>query len=1298
MSAETLEALIESIHVLGSPRLPEGKLSRRISRERYFRLFFARHARHFIHCAGIALLGCLFAFVALPLQAQTYTASVTGTVTDPSGAVVPGAEVTMTNPSNGYSFKATTNTAGIYVVLNLSPGAYTLRVAAKGFKTYSRSGITLEINQAATANVVLELGSSVQIVEVTAAPPIIQAQNAQMGQTITGTLARELPLVGRDIQQLISIAPGVTPAPGGACTVCGGSGDYNVISYGMRNDQMDIMLDGVTTSGPDFEIHDQEISPNLEDVQEFKIEQNNFSADKGFSGSTVVTMVTRSGTNQLHGEVYEFDRNNKFDANNFFSNASGTPIPPLHWNDFGGTIGGPIKKNKAFFFFDYDGSRTTSLAVHSFGVPDKAEIGGDYSELCGEPNGPAPGATFDAQGMCSNPAGQLWDPYSGFLTQQGYVARNTIIPFNRMNLYQSPGANLAGTGYSLPAVQGNVINPVAQKLMQFFPPPNVGAPGTASYNPYDNFLSSGANTSSGNQYDVKIDYMINDKTHLTGRFSYDWGKSTSALCFDNPANPCGGGPTTPPPYSGQIALNLTHNFGANKLFTLTYGFTRGGWVNPGLSSYFPNFDSVTDLGMPAYMNDDKGIKGTPSIYENTGPYLNPGEPIGQEGWVIANVGRENHNLVASLDWIAGRHDIKFGGEFRALRDNSWGPGTPNGVFALDQYGSTSQNPTTGGDFMAGFLSGVSTDGWGDFEIDAAPAELNKYFGGYIEDNWRTTSKLTLNIGLRYDLQLPQTERHNMLTYFNPSVESPINGQVPAISSSAWTYTNSAGNTVPMTIPIPDVTDLHGADEFVGANGNGRWFYPHPYYGGWQPRIGLAYQLDSKTVLRVGGAKFFDWYQYGAWSYGVAGDGFTQETNWLTTYQGNGFTPWNSLSNPWSGPPAGPTFPAGSSLGAMTNIGLGVTGPLDSPGWGVNPSSWDWNFGLQRELPGNVLLEANYVGRKGTHLMFGGYVSPNYLPASFGQGTPAQVADRVAQLSTYVPNPLSAVITNPSSSLSYSTVPAVDLELPFPQYTGMNFVEPPWSNSEYNGLEIRAEKRLSKGLEFVTSYVWSKSIDDSSVQGDNTAWLGGHTHLRDPNDRKLERGLSQFDMPQSFQLSYIYNLPFGHGMHWGSHWNGVVNAFLGGWETTGIWTLMTGQPIYLSWTSCGLPIPTWGCQQPDIVGPLRKNHGVNWMQDYFSNDSQVLREPAPYTLGTAPSVLPNASGPGTANGDLAIYKNFALRKVREGMSLQLRLETLNGLNHPQFAAPNTAFESGIFGLISQQLNTPRQVQLGAKLMF
>jgi hypothetical protein len=1299
MSAATSETGAESTDFFGTPTLLRAKASQPIFRRRRAWPSWVRFSSRFPLWVPIVLVGCFLVVIAQPLRAQTFAASVTGTVTDPSGAVVPGARVTMTNVSNGFAYTAITNGSGIYVVLNLRPDTYTLTVSAKGFRTYSRRGITLVVNQAANVNVRLEVGSSVQTVQVNAAPPVLDTQNGQLGQTVTGSLIRELPLVGRDVQELISLAPGVTPAPGGACTVCGSGGSFNVVSYGMRNDLMDITLDGVTTAGPDFEIHDQEFSPNLEDVQEFKIEQNNFSADKGFSGSTVVTMVTRSGTNQFHGKVYEFDRNDMFDSNNFFSNESGTPIPPLHWNDFGGTFGGPIKRNKAFFFFDYDGSRTSTLSVHSFGVPTKAEIAGDFSSLCGMPNGPAPGATFNAQGMCSNPNGQLWDPYSGFLNSQGNVVRNAIIPFNNMATYQSPGADLAGTGLSLPAVAGNVINPTAQKLMEMYPAPNVGVPGSPSYNPYDNFLSSGANSSSGNQYDVKIDYMVNDTTHLWGRFSYDWGKSVSAMCWDNAADPCGSGPTTNPPYSGQIVLNVSHNFGPNKLLNLTYGFTRGGWVDPGeIAADFPNFNAVTALGMPAYINDDKGIKGTPAISVNTSsPYLYSGQPIGQLGWIIADVGRENHDVLGSLDWLVGRHDIKFGGEFRALRDNSWGPGVPNSDEAFDQFGSTSQNPTTGGDFMAGLLSGVSTDGWGQYEIDAAPAELNKNFSGFIEDNWRTTSKLTLNIGLRYDLQFPQTERHNMLNYFNPAVASPLSGKVPAIAQSSWTFTNNAGNTVPMTIPIPNLNNLYGADEFVGVGGNSRWWDPSAYYDGWQPRVGLAYQINSKTVLRAAFAKFFSWYQYGSGSYGVAGDGFTQLTYPTNTFQGNGYTPSAPLSNPY---PSGPLFPTGSSLGALTNVGLTPTGPFDSPGWQVIPSSWNWNFGLQRDLPGNVLLEANYVGMKGTHLMYGGYVSPNYLGPAVGRGTPSQIADRVAQLNTYVPNPFYGVngVSSASPCLSGPTVPASQLELPYPQYCGMNFVEPPWANSEYNGLEIRTEKRLSKGLEFVASYVWSKSIDNASAQGDNTTWLGGFLHLRDPNNRNLERGLSEFDLPQSFQLSYVYQLPFGQGMHWGSHWNGVVNAFLGGWETTGIWTIMTGQPIYLSWASCGINIPTWGCQQPDLIGPLKRNNGPNWMQDYFSNDSQVLREPAPYTLGTGPPVLPNVFGPGTENADLAIYKNFALSNVREGMSLQLRLETENGLNRPQFGSPNTSFESGIFGLISSQLNYPRQLQLGAELNF
>jgi hypothetical protein len=1257
---------------------------------------------HFINLlrGAVMLFCCLLALVVLPLRAQNFTATVTGTVTDPSGAVVPGAKVTLTNTGNGFSFYATANGAGIYVAPNLRPDTYNLRVEAKGFEAYSQSGITLEVNQTATVNATLKVGSALQMVQVTAAAPILEAQHAQLGQTITGTLVRELPLVGRDVQELITLAPGVVPAPGGGCTVCGGGGALISISYGLRYDQMDVTVDGVSTAGPDYEIHDQEYEPSVDAVQEFKIEQNNFSADKGFSGNTIVSMVMRSGTNRFHGSLYEFVRNNVFDANNFFSNESGAPIPPLHWNDFGGTVGGPIKKNKAFFFFDYEGTRESSLAVHSAGVPDPAELAGDFNELCGEAHGPAPGATFNAQGMCSNPAGQLWDPYSGFYVPGVGVVRNTIIPFNNMATYQSPGADLAGSGLSLPAQAGNVINPINQKIMKYYPAPNVGVPGSPTYNPYDNFLSSGASVSNHNQFDIKVDYMLNDTTHLTGHYSKVWWNTSSPFCWDNPGDPCNTGPTVSPPYSGEVELSVTHNFGSNKLFTLTYGFTRNGWIDPGdTTSYFASFNAVTALGEPAYMNDDKGIKGLPSLISYNSPYLSAtanGYMVGPQGYQIARVTRENHDLLGSFDWIRGSHDIKFGAEMRIFRQNSWDPGIPNGDFTFDQFGSTSQNPTTGGDMMAGLLSGVSTDGGGGFEVDTAPAELAKNFSLYIQDNWRATSKLTVNIGVRYDLQFPQTERFNQSTYFDPSVASPLDGKVPAISASNWTYTNSAGATASMTIPIPNMAQMYGADEFAAVDGHSRWWYPNPYYTAWQPRLGLAYRLDSKTVLRAGVAKFYDWYQYGAaFIGGTAGDGFTQSTSWVPTYNNNGYTPCCYLSNPF---PGGIIQPSGSSLGPMTEVGLSTVGPYYSKGMQVVPSTWDWNIGFQRDLPGNILLEANYVGIKGTNQQYGGYTSPNYLGPSVEQGSPSQIADRVAQLTTYVPNPYYGVITNPASCLSSPTVQAVQLELPFPQYCGMDIVEPPWGNTEYNALEIRAEKRLSKNFEFITSYVWSKSIDEGSNNGDNVAWLGGTTHLRDPNNLELERGLSQFDTPQVFQLSYVYQLPFGRGMQWGSKWNGVVNGFLGGWETAGIWSIMTGQPVWLSWNSCGHPIPTYGCQQPNLIGALERNTGPNRLQDYFSNDSQVLQAPAPYTLGTGPSVLPNIMGPGTFNANLAVYKNFAISKLREGMSLQLRLETINALNRAQFGLPNTSFESGLFGLISSQVNAPRQVQLGAKLIF
>ena len=307
---------------------------------------------------------------------------------------------------------------------NLAPANYTLKVEAEGFKTYVQEGILLVVNQAASVNPVLQLGSSVQTVQVTGAAPLLETQTAHLGQTVTGNEMRELPLVGRDATQLIALAPGIAPAPGSSA---GSDNGMNFDPNGGRYDLTDVTLDGVTQTGPDFEERGIVYMPSIDAIQEFKVEENNFSADTGFTGSTIVKMVMRSGTNQFHGSAYEFLRNNKLDANNTFSNAGGVALPALHWNDFGGTFGGPIKKDKTFFFADYEGSRESTLSAYNAGVPSAAERTGNFGEICGYNGG-----TFNSAGLCSAPAGQVWDPYSGVYNPSiGGAVRGAFIPFNQ---------------------------------------------------------------------------------------------------------------------------------------------------------------------------------------------------------------------------------------------------------------------------------------------------------------------------------------------------------------------------------------------------------------------------------------------------------------------------------------------------------------------------------------------------------------------------------------------------------------------------------------------------------------------------------------------------------------------------------------------------------------------------------------------------------------------------------------------------------------------------------------------------
>jgi hypothetical protein len=1233
-----------------APRRPEGSLA---------------HFINLLRGAGL-LLCCLLVLVALPFQAQNFTGSVVGAVRDPSGALVPGAKVTLTNTTNGFTYSATTDTTGEYVIRNLEPSVYRLKVETRGFKTYEQSGITLVVQQNAREDVTLEVGSTVQTVEVTGAAPLLQGQDATLGQVVNQTFMLELPLVGRDAFQLVALAPGVVPQPGGSAANDNG---YNVISNGMRYDQMDIVLDGMTETSPDFEIRQNNYVPSIDAIEEFKVAQNNFSADQGYSGSTVVNMVMRSGTNRFHGTAYEFVRNTAFDANSFFANEAGAPTATEHWNDFGGTFGGPIQKNKTFFFADYEGGRTSSPIVDTAGVPSAAERAGNFGELCGGdgPNGPAPDGTFNAQGMCSDPNGQLWDPYSGVYNPnyEGPV-RGTFIPFNNLATYQSPGnPKLAGTPFTLPATSGNLISPQAQKIMSYFAMPNYNL-GTSAYNPYFNFLLSGTSPNAWNGGDIKIDRRFGERTQVSGRFTMDRDVTSAPLCWNNPWDPCSYGPNPSGGY--DIQARGTHNFGPDKLLSVVYGFTRFWFTPGGVMALFPKYNFVTDIGFPSYMGTSGYVNSTPDI-QIGGPYYSATSvsSIGEQGWTAGAVYRMTHNMLASLDWIKGHHDIKFGGELRTEQQNCWDPGQISGNFNFSQFGTSEYPSAGGGDAMATFLTGTQAEGGenGSYSIFIRQALTQHSYGGYIQDKWRFSNKLTLNYGLRYDLSLPATDRWNRLNYFDPNITSPL--QVPGIT-------------------------LMGGDAFPTPSNRG--MVPTRYYGGWQPRLGVAYQLNDKTVLRAGGAIFFSYYQFGAATPDSTPslDGFTSVTPWFSTYQNDGATPANTLANPW---PNGIDLPTGSSLGALTNVGLSVTGGVNAPGWNNQPYLQAWNFGIQRTLPGQILLDINYAGQKGTHLLYGGYTSLQYLGPQVEKETPAQLT----ALTTYVNNPFYGIITNPASCLSGPQVEAASLLWPNPQFCGEDFVEPPWSNSNYNALQISAEKKLAQGLQFLVNYTWSKSMDDTSCNGDNVCWIGGFTRLEDPNNtRKLPYAASEFNMPQVLNVSYVYHLPFGHGLHWGRNVNRWVNGVLGGWETTGIWVFTTGQPLPLSWISCGVPIPSYGCQQPNLIAPLQKNHGSNWINQYFTNENTALAEPAPFSLGTGPPVLSGTYGPGTFNANIAVYKNFALRKMREGASFQVRLETINGFNTPKFSAPNTTFESPTFGLITSQANSPRQIQLGMKLYF
>ena len=1188
---------------------------------------------------------------------QLYSGSVTGVVSDSSGAVIPGARVTLTDEDKGTSLNSATEASGRYLFRGVPPASYRITVEMQGFQSQDRTGIRIDVDQNATVNFSLSVGNATTVVNVTAELPLLSTEDASTGQVIGRTMIDSLPLFNREVMSLAYLTPGVV-SPNQGSIQTGTYGNY-FVSNGGRVGNPDVLMDGVTSTNYEQNGSIQVISymPSPDAIEEFKIQTSSFSAEFGFTGNTIVNMITRSGTNRLHGSAYYYIRNQTFDANNWFNNASGIPVSPQRWNVFGGSIGGPIKHNKTFFFADYDALRSSNGSTSTFGVPSAAERTGNFGELCGYNGG-----SFDLQGMCSAPAGQIWDPYSGsYNAAQGGAVRTAFVPFNNMTTYASPGnPNLNGTGYQLSGAPGDLMDPVALKMMQYYPLPNL-AVGTSGYQYFNNWLVLGPEISNRDQADMKIDHTISDDLRVSAKYSLQRIDNPNGggvfNCFHNIADPCTAGHDINHAY--LAAVNVTRTFSPSLVLTVSYGFNRWSEREGGSASLYPGSNPVTTLGLPNYMNIS-GFPTVPSISLGNGYASQNGTSIGNWPWTIIVRGQDTHQLLGTMSWVKGSHEVKYGAEGRLHLINFRLPGPTGGSFTYDNL-STSQNPSTGGDAMAGFMTGVGMQNNGLYEVPDALSTRNYTWGGFILDNWKITPKLTLNPGFRYDVTLPRTERHNKLNTLNPTVVSPL--QVPGLGT------------------------LTGGEVFATPNDRSAY---NPDLTNFEPRIGFSWQPIKNTVVRGGYGIFYAVSTVGATGQGGAGNqGWVEDTTWLTSLNNDGATPWGRLSDPW--PHNGPNLPPGNSLGLLNDVGFAAIGPRKNVN--ATPQTQSWSIGIQHELPGNILVDVDYLGTKGTHLYFGGDNNINLL----GPEIENYSADQIANLESYVPNPFYGYITNQNSALSGSTIPEWQLQLPHPQFTTFGGDEQPLATSIYHALQAKMEKRFSRGFELLVTYNFSKNIDDASASNNN--FLGGTTSLQDPNKPWLERSVSLFDIPQQFQVTHVYQLPFGRGKQFGGNWNPIVDGFLGGWQFNGTWSFLSGYPLQPSLAN-GVSLPTYGPQRPNLTGrPTRapRDKAGVWMTQYFANP-QVFSVPNPFALGTAPRTIPWVRTQGTDNANLSVSKTLALSKIREGLAVQYRLEAFNALNHPEFAAPSMLYNSSAFGATTGQANLPRQLQMAIRVTF
>jgi hypothetical protein len=1152
-----------------------------------------------------AASAALLFLLVFSLAAQDPRGTILGRVVDGSSAAIPNASVKVTNENTGISISTKTNESGNYSVPYLNPGNYKLECEASGFGKYLRANVQVRVSEQVPVEIQLQVGQVSEVLEVKAETPLLSTTEVSLGQVIDTRRIEELPLFAGNAMDLVHLAPGTVNgtnlrlrkapfnnAPSTFST--NGAGNYN----------NDFTIDGVVNVYSDGTQPRVAYSPPQTAISEFKVSTSSFDSSTGFSLGSVVNVTTKSGTNDYHGELHYWLRHSKLDAPTIFQNRSGQKLPLYQDNRFGGSIGGPVSipkvyngKNRTFWFFAYEanlfGDPNVGQQVST--VPTEQMRRGDLSQLL------KLGNSF-----------QVYDPFSTVAESNGRFRRQPI------------------PGNIIPQSQ---LDPVSQNLLKAWPLPN--QPGTSDFR--QNFFVAGKALETYWTYIGRVDHTFSENHRMFVRFHRDYWEEDKNRFF-GPDNITG---VILNRNNKAAAFDDVYVFKPTLLLNVRYGLTYQDFPERRVSQGY----DLASLGLnPSLVNSiDKSFATFPRV--NVAPWSVVSNWESGDGVTASLI----HNLNGTLTWIRGNHNVRFGTDFRNYRENR--NRFPNSVSPDYQLASTytrgpldtSAAPQSGGE-IAAFLMGVPA---GNMAVNASYAESNTVTALYVQDDYKLSRKLTLNLGLRWEMESSTTERYNRaVRSFDNTTSNPIEAQAKA---------NYSGNPASQIPELPaSQFDVLGGLTFTNVGGNPRGYWDTAK-NNFMPRIGIAYQLARKTVLRAGYGMFYS--PLGTIYTNTEPAGFSLTTP-IQASLDSGLTYPANMGNPF---PNGLSQPLGSAGGLKTNLGQDVNG---FPSKRKNPYAQRWSLGFQHELPMAFLLEASYVGNRGTRLNI--LRNMNYTPGQYLSTAFVRDQATIDYLGRQAPSPFFG--TDPIYGRNISRA---NLLRDYPQFNNVRIYEPT-GYSWYHSLQVRAEKRLSRGFTTQLSYTWSKNMQAM-----------GYLNDQDPVPEEV---ISDLDRPHRFTASGIWELPFGKGRKYGSAWHPVLEGLIGGWQLNAAWQHQSGQAL-------GFGNVFFYGNLDDIVLPEGKRGVDGWFNVNSGFERTGSKQPAS-NLRRFNTRFSGVRGPTQDRWDLGMIKNF---RITERFILQFRAETFNAMNHPNLANPNTTVTSAVFGTITSQ-DPPRSWQGSLKLTF